>query len=99
VVESAAIEDDLWRRDFSVNALALPLSKAARARFTGIVDPTGGLADLEKRTLRVLHARSFHDDPTRVLRAARLAPRLRFSVGRASRSALRSALQLAQEGL
>jgi tRNA nucleotidyltransferase (CCA-adding enzyme) len=93
VVESAVVEDDLWRRDFSVNALALPLSKAARARFTGIVDPTGGLADLEKRTLRVLHARSFHDDPTRVLRAARLAPRLRFSVSRASRTALRSALR------
>lgn len=93
VVESAGLEDDLWRRDFSVNALALPLSKAARARFAGIVDPTGGVADLEKRTLRVLHAKSFHDDPTRALRAARLAPRLHFSVGRASRTALRGALR------
>jgi tRNA nucleotidyltransferase (CCA-adding enzyme) len=92
-VEPAPLEEDLRRRDFSVNALALPLSRAARARHTGIVDPTGGVADLERRTLRVLHDRSFADDPTRALRAARLGPRLRFTLARPSLSALRGALR------
>jgi tRNA nucleotidyltransferase (CCA-adding enzyme) len=92
-VEVGSLDEDLARRDFGVNALALPLSAAARDRHAGIVDPTGGLGDLSRRRLRVLHARSFHDDPTRALRAARLAPRLGFSVSRASRSALRDALR------
>lgn len=92
-VEGASLEEDLWRRDFSVNALALPLSKAARAAHAGIVDPTGGLDDLGRRSLRVLHRESFRDDPTRALRAARLAPRLGFTLSRGSRSSLRGALR------
>lgn len=92
-VEPGSLDEDLWRRDFSVNALALPLSATARERHAGVVDPTGGAADLEKRTLRVLHPRSFHDDPTRALRAARLAPRLGMSLARETRSALRDALR------
>jgi len=92
-VAAGSLEDDLRRRDFSVNALALPLSKAARARHTGIVDLEGGLRDLEDRRLRVLHKRSFHDDPTRALRAARFGPRLGFTLTRGSRSALRDALR------
>jgi tRNA nucleotidyltransferase (CCA-adding enzyme) len=92
-VEPGTLDEDLWRRDFSVNALALPLSAAARARHASLVDPTGGVADLEKRRLRVLHARSFHDDPTRALRAARLAPRLGMSLAPGTRSALRDALR------
>ena len=92
-VEEGTLEEDLRRRDFSVNALAIPLSAAARARRVGIVDVTGGLEDLEARSLRILHARSFHDDPTRALRAARLAPRLGFTLSRHSRAALRAALR------
>lgn len=92
-VEPGSLADDLLRRDFSVNALALPLSAAARAKYAGVVDADAGLADLERRQLRVLHPRSFHDDPTRALRAARLAPRLGFSLSRDSRSALRAALR------
>ena len=49
--------------------------------------------DLQGRRLRILHGRSFHDDPTRALRAARLAPRLGFSLSRGSRSVLRDALR------
>jgi hypothetical protein len=82
-----------WQRDFSVNALALPLSRAARARHPEIVDPFDGVADLAARRLRVLHARSFHDDPTRALRAGRIGPRLGFSLTPSTRSALRSALR------
>ncbi len=92
-VAPGTLEDDLRRRDFTVNAMALPLSAAARAAHSGIVDPTGAMRDLRDRRLRVLHPRSFHDDPTRALRAARLAPRLRFTVPRDSRSALRGALR------
>jgi tRNA nucleotidyltransferase (CCA-adding enzyme) len=93
IVEAGSLEEDLLRRDFSVNALALPLSKAARAGHAGIVDFDEGSADLEARRLRVLHPRSFHDDPTRALRAARLAPRLGFALSRGSRAALRDALR------
>lgn len=92
-VSQGGLEEDLLRRDFAVNALALPLSQAARARHAGLVDPARGVRDLERRVLRILHARSFHDDPTRALRAARLAPRLGFSLARDSRSALRAALR------
>lgn len=92
-VGPGTLEQDLRRRDFSVNALALPLSKVARSRHAGIVDLEDGIADLEQRHLRVLHPRSFHDDPTRALRAARLAPRLSFSLTRGSRSAMRDALR------
>jgi tRNA nucleotidyltransferase (CCA-adding enzyme) len=92
-VEPGSLEEDLLRRDFTVNALALPLSARARSQCGGLVDPAQGAADLERRVLQVLHRRSFHDDPTRALRAARLAPRLGFALTRASRNALRAALR------
>ena len=72
--EAGTAEEDLWRRDFSVNALALALSPAAA--FGRLLDPCGGRADLERRRLRALHAASFRDDPTRFLRGLRLAARL-----------------------
>ena len=87
------LAQDLARRDFSANALALPLSRAARARHPEIVDLFDGVADLAARRLRVLHDMSFHDDPTRALRAARLGPRLGFSLTSGTRGALRSALR------
>jgi tRNA nucleotidyltransferase (CCA-adding enzyme) len=71
VVEPAAgIEADLARRDFTINAMAVPLREEPR-----LIDPYGGKADLEAGLLRVLHERSFEDDPTRALRAARYASR------------------------
>ncbi|MEZ4554359.1 MAG: hypothetical protein R3B59_10700 [Dehalococcoidia bacterium] len=69
----ATIEDDLGRRDFSVNAVALGLSGP---RTGEVVDPYGGLADLAARRLRVLHPRSFADDATRLWRGARYAARV-----------------------
>jgi len=72
VVEPATIAEDLTRRDFSVNAIALELSSWT------LVDPTGGIADLRSRQLRALHAASFLDDPTRILRGFRFAARLSF---------------------
>jgi tRNA nucleotidyltransferase (CCA-adding enzyme) len=71
VVEPAAgVEADLARRDFTINAMAIPLRGESR-----LIDPYEGRADLEAGLLRVLHARSFQDDPTRALRAARYASR------------------------
>jgi tRNA nucleotidyltransferase (CCA-adding enzyme) len=65
------LEDDLRRRDFTVNAIAVALADPGR-----ITDPHGGVDDLRAALLRVLHERSFVDDPTRALRAARYATRL-----------------------
>lgn len=75
VEPGATIEEDLGRRDFSVNAVALGLTGPRRGE---IVDPLGGLHDLAARRLRVLHARSFVDDATRLWRGARYATRLRL---------------------
>ena len=73
-VEPAAdIEADLSRRDFTINAMAVPLRGGAE-----LIDPHGGLADLESGRLRVLHPGSLRDDPTRALRAARYAARFGF---------------------
>ncbi len=67
------IEKDLFRRDFTINAMAVRLDDRSNL----LVDPYGGRRDLKARTLRVLHPASFRDDPTRVFRAARFAARLR----------------------
>jgi tRNA nucleotidyltransferase (CCA-adding enzyme) len=72
-VEPAPLEEDLRRRDFTVNAMAIGLS---HDRLGVLYDPLGGEADLETRTIRVLHDRSFIDDPTRLLRAIRYEARL-----------------------
>lgn len=84
---------DLVRRDYTVNALAIPLAPGPGGGRVEIVDPGGGLRDLEARRLRIFHGRSFHDDPTRALRAARLGTRLGFALSRDSRAALRDALR------
>jgi tRNA nucleotidyltransferase (CCA-adding enzyme) len=74
-VRSASIQDDLARRDFTNNALALALCGPDQGR---LLDPFGGWGDLERGLLRVLHPRSFIDDATRILRATRYAARLAF---------------------
>jgi tRNA nucleotidyltransferase (CCA-adding enzyme) len=69
------IEGDLRRRDFTINAMALPLWGDLEP-----IDPYGGREDLAAGLLRVLHERSFEDDPTRALRAARYAARFGFEL-------------------
>jgi tRNA nucleotidyltransferase (CCA-adding enzyme) len=86
VEPAARIEDDLRRRDFTINAMALPLNGEARP-----IDPHGGRADLDAGLLRVLHPRSFVDDPTRALRAARYASRLGFALAPETEALLREA--------
>lgn len=74
-VRPAALREDLRRRDFTVNAMALAVGPAEWGR---LIDPHGGAADLNARRLRVLHPGSLRDDPTRVLRGVRLEQRLQF---------------------
>jgi tRNA nucleotidyltransferase (CCA-adding enzyme) len=74
-VEEAGLDEDLARRDFTINAMALGLSGDDLGH---LYDPRTGLADLEEGVVRVLHERSFADDPTRLLRALRYEARLRY---------------------
>lgn len=75
-IEGGSIESDLGRRDLTVNAMAEPLSRTAGE----IIDPFGGLVDLEARRLRRVSSTAFESDPLRVLRLARLACQLDFAV-------------------
>lgn len=87
VVEPArSIEVDLGRRDFTINAMAIPLADESR-----LIDPHGGRDDLAQRFLRVLHPRSFEDDPTRAIRAARYAARFGFGLDPETEALLRKA--------
>lgn len=76
-VEPGNIEEDLRRRDFTINAMALDLRPAS---WGALIDPTGGLEDLSQGLIRVLHEASFQDDATRILRAVRYEQRLGFRI-------------------
>jgi len=90
-VRAGTILDDLARRDFGVNAMAVELDSGALR----LLDPLGGRQDMLRRRLRVLHPLSFVEDPTRIFRAARYAARLGFSLERATLRAQALALRLA----
>jgi tRNA nucleotidyltransferase (CCA-adding enzyme) len=74
-VEHASIREDLFRRDFTINAMAVSLKGEDYGR---LVDPFSGRADLDERRIRVLHNLSFIDDPTRIFRAIRYENRYGF---------------------
>lgn len=77
IVQPASIVEDLRRRDFSVNAIALELlADGNQLRAGDLLDPFGGRDDLAEKRLRLLHAQSLRDDPTRLLRGFRLAARM-----------------------
>ncbi len=76
-VEIASLPDDLFRRDFTINTLCLSINKKSWGK---LVDLYGGLKDLKSKLIRVLHEKSFLDDPTRILRAVRFAQRLNFQI-------------------
>jgi tRNA nucleotidyltransferase (CCA-adding enzyme) len=76
-VRPGSLQEDLYRRDFTINAMALRLSPP---QYGELVDLYGGREDLEKRLIRVLHNKSFIDDATRLFRALRYAHRLGFRV-------------------
>jgi len=92
-IAPATLREDLHRRDFRVNALAVPLCGRGHPRRAAVLAVEGALSDLRAGRLEVLHTRSFHDDPTRALRAARLAARLGFRLSPRARTALTSAVR------
>ncbi|MFZ0407087.1 MAG: CCA tRNA nucleotidyltransferase [Cyanobium sp.] len=99
-VRFGSLEDDLARRDFSINAIALLLDRggeppaAVRQEPPGprLLDPHGGQADLARRQLRLMHGDSLLDDPSRIVRAARYAARLGFDLAPESLEQLRRTL-------
>ena len=90
-VERSSIKQDLHRRDFTINTLAIRLSPG---HWGELLDFFGGQADLENGVIRVLHSLSFVDDPTRILRAARFETRLGFHLDVRSESLIADALPL-----
>jgi poly(A) polymerase len=88
VVRFGCLEDDLARRDLTINAMALVLNGDGAT----LLDPFGGRDDLAQRRLRFLHPQSLRDDPTRLVRAARYASRLGFELGEADRARAQSLL-------
>ena len=90
-VERSSLRQDLFRRDFSINAMAVCLNPEC---FGQLADPFGGLRDLERGVLRTLHSLSFVEDPTRVLRAARFAQRFGFVIDPPSEALLRQAVDM-----
>ena len=88
-VEASSISQDLYRRDFTVNAMALRLTQP---RLGELLDFFGGSLDLQAKQIRVLHPNSFIEDPTRIYRAVRFATRLGFEIEPQTERHIRHAL-------
>ncbi|MDR3289403.1 MAG: CBS domain-containing protein [Peptococcaceae bacterium] len=88
-VEESSLRNDLFRRDFTINAMAVCLNSG---RFGELVDYYGGLRDLQQGEIRLLHRLSFIDDPTRMLRAIRFAVRYDFVLSKDTETAMQSAV-------
>ncbi len=88
-VEASSIRQDLYRRDFTINAMALRLTPP---RPGTLLDFFGGLLDLQAKQIRVLHANSFIEDPTRIYRGVRFAVRLGFQLSAQTESYIRYAI-------
>jgi tRNA nucleotidyltransferase (CCA-adding enzyme) len=87
-VEASSLRHDLYRRDFTINTMAIRLNGA---RYGELIDFYGGKDDLDRKLIRVLHNLSFIDDATRILRAARLAERLGFTIEERTRALIAGA--------
>ena len=90
-VERGSIKMDLYRRDFTMNALAFQLN---RKGFGELIDFFGGVKDLKEKIVRVLHNLSFVEDPTRVFRAIRFEQRLGFQIGKHTQNLMRNAIKM-----
>ena len=90
VVQSGSLRLDLYRRDFTVNALAIRLNKKS---FGQVFDYFGGQRDLKEKVIRVLHSLSFIEDPTRIFRAIRFEQRFRFRLGNFSLNQIKNAVK------
>ncbi len=90
-VERASLRHDLYRRDFTINTLALCINSD---RFGHLTDHFGGQQDIQERVVRVLHNLSFVEDPTRVFRAIRFEQRLGFHIAPHTENLIRSAVRM-----
>jgi tRNA nucleotidyltransferase (CCA-adding enzyme) len=90
-VELSSIKKDLYRRDFTINTLAVRLNGS---HFGELIDFFSGLRDIKERTLRILHNLSFVEDPTRVFRAIRFEQRFDFSISKHTLNLIKSAVNL-----
>ncbi len=90
-VESASIKMDLYRRDFTVNTLAIQLNPKA---FGELIDFFGGIKDIKEKKIRVLHNLSFVEDPTRVFRAIRFEQRFGFQIGKHTQNLMKNAVKV-----
>jgi tRNA nucleotidyltransferase (CCA-adding enzyme) len=90
-VERASLRHDLYRRDFTVNTLAICINGD---RFGRLTDHFGGQQDIQERVVRVLHNLSFVEDPTRVFRAIRFEQRLGFHIAVHTENLMRSAVRM-----
>lgn len=90
-VKPGTINEDLFRRDFTINAMALCVSPE---RFGELVDPYQGTVDLDRRIIKVLHEKSFKDDPTRIWRAIRYEQRLDFVLDKHTEGLLKRDLDM-----
>jgi tRNA nucleotidyltransferase (CCA-adding enzyme) len=91
VVEFGSLKMDLFRRDFTINTLALDLNPD---HFGQLIDFFGGQRDLKEKAIRVLHNLSFVEDPTRILRALRFEQRFGFRIGKQTANLIRSAVRM-----
>lgn len=89
-VEQSSIQLDLYRRDFTINTLAIKLNN----RFGELLDFFGGLKDIKEKKIRVLHMLSFVEDPTRMFRAVRFSARFGFEIGQQTDRLIKSAIKL-----
>ena len=90
-VERSSIKKDLYRRDFTINTLAIRLNAS---RFGELIDFFGGQRDLNEKTIRVLHSLSFVEDPTRVFRAVRFEQRYGFRLGKETLALIKGAVKM-----
>ena len=88
VVSKGSLREDLYRRDFTINAMALSIAKKKPVR---LIDSFGGMQDLRQKKIRILHQISFIDDPTRILRAIRFEKRYGFQLEAQTLAALKEA--------
>jgi tRNA nucleotidyltransferase (CCA-adding enzyme) len=91
IVETSSLKQDLFRRDFTMNTLAVKLNPR---HFGTLVDYFGAQKDIKERVIRVLHNLSFVEDPTRVLRAIRFEQRFGFKIGKLTLSLMKNAVSI-----
>lgn len=90
-VERGSIKMDLYRRDFTMNTLAIQLNPRA---FGEIIDFFGGMKDIKEKVIRVLHNLSFVEDPTRIFRAIRFEQRLGFQIGKHTQNLMKNSVKM-----